>query len=79
MANYEIFDITDNKVGDMTQEELDEAMSSSQSISGSNDLAFYQWDTTIYDDMSGNVNVMNLRFAKPIQTTDVSGSESDSL
>lgn len=77
MANYDVFDITGTKVGEMTQDELDVRVDEPQTISDG--LRFYLWDTDIYNDMSASLDAENLRFAKPKEDTEVSGSESGSL
>jgi len=64
MANWEVFDINEVKVGEMTQEEVDVKLIDSESLDG---LNYFYYDTNIYTDLTTMSGSENARVIKSVE------------
>lgn len=64
MANWEVFDVNETKVGEMTQEEVDAKLIDSSSLDG---LNYFYYDNNIYTDLAASSGSENARVIKSVE------------
>jgi len=64
MANWEVFDVNQTKVGDMTQDEVDARLFDSASLDG---LHYFFYDENIYVGLSDIEGSENIRVVKQVE------------
>jgi len=64
MATWEVFDVNETKVGEMTQDELDTRMSETGSLDG---LNYFFYDVNIFTDLAAATGSEGARVVKVVE------------